>query len=1122
MILMQEIITAISSNITPTMVSGNAALALALIPAQYLVDIGKARISDFVEKVLPYQPEKVFYDAFLKSLQEHKKWHDYVAGSLVNKLIQQIEKDKKRFYNCINDLQVPKVLAQSSEPFPAHLFADKLFSEYELNMYDEELLTAIIRDCMAYYRRNLYRLMDEKGLLLQALQTLMDLQDRAAIFETILTNAATKSDVMILKDAILTAIHREDSSAWWPRTLADYDQMIEGQYCYIEFTAGFSPRINARDIRMKMSDVFINLECAYQRPADSSLSKFDFDLTSAVLHNRYNVFLGDPGCGKTTLLKKIAFDLSSPQNRTDGILSNFIPLYFRLADYSRFYQENHKGLIEYLQQRFYQFRDSLFKTAQREQSLVFLMDGLDEIADTPLRIQVVEQVNTFVFANPQYIYFITSRIVGYQDAALNGIFSTYRLEPLTDAKIETFVYQWHLAVEENTEDGKSAKDKKTTANKNTQSLVNAIEKNSSVKRLATNPLLLTIITLIHLQGGRLPNKRVELYNICADTFLQHWINRRVENASAILDRDVLIELLSRVAFYIHEKYDNGLIPEDDFKQKFLQYYQELSGYQANALPELKKECHRFIDFIRQETGIFSEKGQDEEGKNLFGFLHLTFEEYFAAIEFKRRVAQNILRLKSYIYSARWREIILLCAALFGGQSGNGRYEASLFVSKIMRVKEIFPPMRQNLRLVLSIMTDDVRITAECEKDIWRQLESALQADLNFNLYTELEALNTSIVYRGTLYTKAKQWLTGKGQIFVNTVNLVFKLCRDSILYDRSQIWYELLAEILDYPDFSSVLDQLYIPYYYIQQFKDITPKLADKIIGYLNKHSQFDRIKCNHLFGLALIGSEQLGEKLTSYKDQLALLSFCLANKIPNIINENYTDFSGELRHLIDKVTFCAVPQLNIIIHQEIPILGTTMASSFWDCGMETACEVLPYHHLVVIRKQANSQQHLFQHIVLDFSLQEIQINTCDSLLSEENFLKIFGFHERGINVNNLQWYDMSCWTPSSNLEKLSQSWEDGNLQLYNRFMNIELFPMETQHAYLACIRQWMQSHGQDAPVQLLLAQIILNKYDHQKNSITRKALQDAVSYYMHDLIPENLRQYAYRIITTAIRMQKT
>jgi len=442
--IMQEILATVGAALTPASLAGNAALVLALIPAQFMVDLGKGKIQEFVDQVLPHRPEKAFYDAFLKTLEDHKKRHGHAADCVATQLMRELKRHNTQFYDCINSLRVPQKWISSSEPFPAQLFAGKLIGKYRLDLTPENqrLLCAIIHDCMNDYRKAVYHVMNEKGILLQALQVLMNLQDQAALFERMLSNTASQADLLILKDELLAAVRQKDASGSQGKSLEEYDQMIMSQYCYIEFTAGFSPRINARDIRMKMSDVFINLECMNQDPAVSSLNvKGDFDMASAVLRSRFNVFLGYPGCGKTTLLKKIAYDLSSPKNRAGGFLSNFIPLYFRLAEYSRFYQDTHKGITEYLQQTFYQHKRSLFDITQRERSLIFLMDGLDEIADTPLRIQVVEQVNEFVFANPQYIYFITSRIVGYHDAALNGIFSTYRLEPLSDEKIKAFVYQ---------------------------------------------------------------------------------------------------------------------------------------------------------------------------------------------------------------------------------------------------------------------------------------------------------------------------------------------------------------------------------------------------------------------------------------------------------------------------------------------------------------------------------------------------------------------------------------------------------------------------------------------------------------------------------------------------------
>lgn len=1114
---MQEFITTIATDLAPAAIAGNAILALALIPAQYLVDIGKDRIRAFVDKVKPYEPEKVYYEAFLRALQEHGERHDYTARRLTNKLLRCLKRKKSQFYNCVNTLRIPEALIKPSEPFPTQAFAEKLAEEFNLDLSqtERELVCAVLRDCMGYYRRNLYRLMDEKGLLLQTMQVVMDLQDRNVLFETMLSNTATKSDILLLKDALLTAIRREDDN-WQGKTLKEYDQMINGQYRYIEFTAGFSPRINARDIRMKMSDVFINLEFANHGSVNSGLTeKQDFDLETAVLYNRFNVFLGDPGCGKTTLLKKIAFDLSSSKNRKDGILSNFIPLYFRLAEYSHFYQKTHKGLAEYLQQTFYQYKTALFDAALRDRSLVFLMDGLDEISDTPLRIQVVEQVNAFVFANPQFIYFITSRIVGYRDAALNGIFSTYRLEPLSDAKIKAFISQWHLAVEQNTDDGKSDKEKRASAEKHTDSLTSAIEKNSSVKRLATNPLLLTIITLIHLQGGRLPNKRVELYEICAETFLQHWINRRVESADAILDRDILIELLSRIAFYIHENYANGLIPEDDFQQKFLQYYKELSDDQVRTLPELKKECRNFIDFIRQETGIFAEKGQDEHGRNLFGFLHLTFEEYFAAIEFKRRVTRNAIALRDYIPSARWQEIILLCAALFGGQSGSGRYEASHFVHKILRAHEIFPPMHQNLRLGLYIMADDVRFEQSCEKDVWQQLKTILETDSDFDLYEEIEALNTSVVYKEILRVKMEQWLKGDDLLFTNSVKVLLYLCSDPT-------WHDFVTAMPNHPNYFCFLDHFDFGFRFwrnIVQQEEIYQKWVEGIVSYLNAHPAYNKTKwalLDHLGDFRFERYKDFAKDLIHPKDQHALCTLNFASELFRLFG--IKNIVEDLKQCLSKISFPSVPSPRIVVRHEVPDLEKISLSSAHFCScVQTDREDMTYHVMIYEGEQTVSHQDIYQYIIFDAFLEEIQIGTYAEPLTEAAFTEVFGISEHGIDMDDLWPSIASIGLRPLGIAEVLNNWEKGYLDFRRDPLGAQFSTQEEEDTYFSEMRQWVRSRGREFPVQQLMAQMFLTQHDSERNYVTRKSLQNAVKFYMDSYIPEGQRHNAYEIIKRAV-----
>ncbi len=1112
---MQEVLTAVTAAIAPEALAGEAALALALVPVQYLADKGWDTLKCFAGKILPHHPEEAFYDAFLQTLRDHEERYDPVAGRTAKTLIRELKQDKTKFYRCIHSLEVPQAMAISPAPFPAQLFAERLIEEYGLKLSEEKrkLLHAVIRDCMDGYRQTLYRTMNEKGLLLEVLRVLMDQQDRAVMFETMLSDTATRSDLILLKDALLTAVRREEQPEWCGKTLAEYDQMIRSQFCYIEFTAGFSPRINARDIRMKMSDVFVNLDCARQDGTDLN-GRRDFDLASAVFRSRFNVFLGDPGCGKTTLLKKIAFDLSSPENRSQGALSGFIPLYFRLADYSRFYQTSRKGIAEYLQQTFFQHKEALFGVARRERSLVFLMDGLDEIADTPLRVRVVEEVNRFVFANPQYIYFITSRIVGYHDAALHGIFSTCRLEPLSDEKINEFVFQWHMAVEENTDDGKSEEEKREAARKAAQSLIDAIEKNSSVKRLATNPLLLTIITLIHLQGGRLPNKRVELYDICAETFLQHWINRRVESAEAILDREILIELLSRVAFYIHENYANGLIPEDDFQRQFLTYYQELFDGREYSLLKLRKECRQFIDFIRQETGIFAEKGQDENGKNLFGFLHLTFEEYFAAIEFKRRIVQSGLLLKDYISSARWREIILLCAALFGGQSGTGRFDASQFVKKILNTKELFPPMHQNLGLALRIMADDVRLLPDCEKNVWSLLEDVLREDAEMRLGKELEAMMSSVEYKDRLRQRAEQWLREGGMRCVNTVRW--------LLYCEDGSWDDLLLLVPDLPDFPSFLERFASirGWPYFKRDPELVQKWANGITGYLNEH----KVDCEARWSILMQLAEFISVlnckqeiPLTQMEDRLGLEAYSFGQALP--LKFHYRlggkDLQKENMQEISKISSLVNYTPKLIVRHEI--VDTKGQLSQTRLGFFTLEGNQHYFVMALI----SQEEAFYEYVVWDALFKEIQIGTYTEPLTKEEFIEIFrvqiNHQMEGENIWLENFLDINYSSRKSNLLR---AWERGWFGSWDPLALIGGSFLKEDAAFAADVREWARLHGQDAPVHALLAQMVLNRCEPEKNHVTRKALQAAISCYMEGRIPEEQRQDAYHIIAQAVQVQ--
>ena len=54
------------------------------------------------------------------------------------------------------------------------------------------------------------------------------------------------------------------------------------------------------------------------------------------------------------------------------------------------------------------------------------------------------------------------------------------------------------------------------------------------------------MALIYYRGLRLPNKRVELYQVCIETLLEHWVLQRIEEEK-LKDKSEILEILSSIA-----------------------------------------------------------------------------------------------------------------------------------------------------------------------------------------------------------------------------------------------------------------------------------------------------------------------------------------------------------------------------------------------------------------------------------------------------------------------------------------------------------------------------------------------------------------------------------------------
>jgi hypothetical protein len=309
--------------------------------------------------------------------------------------------------------------------------------------------------------------------------------------------------------------------------------------------------------------------------------------------------------------------------------------------------------------------ESLGKLLEQEGQALVFFDGLDEVFDPDERSRVIAQFQTFARRYPRACIIVTSRIAGY-DRTLLGLagFEHYTLLPFTLGQIRHFSTQWYQYYTlEGTE-------------RTAQGLVQRIVESPRLLDLGGNPLLLTMMAVIY-QDRDLPNELWKLYERCAETLLEDWDLR----AHSMDDEDfrlaVLIrtqqksEILQRVSMYMLEHRQSGRElnaiaygPLLDIMASYLgEKYQRSEG-EAGAI------AIDILRHLRERT-----YGLAEIGERIFGFVHRTFMEYFAACrckaEFNTRKS-DFTWLTGDIFGAHWQhsewgEVLLLLIAMLHDQ-----------------------------------------------------------------------------------------------------------------------------------------------------------------------------------------------------------------------------------------------------------------------------------------------------------------------------------------------------------------------------------------------------------------------------------------------------------------------
>jgi predicted NACHT family NTPase len=298
---------------------------------------------------------------------------------------------------------------------------------------------------------------------------------------------------------------------------------------------------------------------------------------------------------------------------------------------------------------------------------ILLFDGLDELPNPSFKKKIRNRIRTLTGTYPGNSMVVTSRIYGYEGVIRfdKNKFNHHRLAKLCMEEIEQFVRDWYHARLEKPRDRRDYLD----------SLLGILcnEENEAIRELARNPLLLTIIVLVHRIDAVLPDERHVLYQKCTETLLNTWHTSKFHEMDRLhrakVDR-LNMQRMQAVAYWMHHQMGGS-----SAKQQAVVSYRELNDYLIQHIktempphPDFAPEdiATAFIDFVQDRAGLLVEIGDKK-----FSFVHLTFQEYLTAVHIRTLSELNGVKgawskeIDDHCSDPRWREVIRLLVAGLG-------------------------------------------------------------------------------------------------------------------------------------------------------------------------------------------------------------------------------------------------------------------------------------------------------------------------------------------------------------------------------------------------------------------------------------------------------------------------